>query len=377
MMRVQTTEDALAVMKKKEEKASLSVAESMSKLSGRINTMDKTISELVFQIGFNQQSLKNASNDIELMTAKLDGVKDELKLFSLQMEEAEGGDTEEADNEEKEKVDHHMNILLRIEQLETSQSKLRGELERELKKDTHAKLQDLSARFSKSTETITKHSAHLQGMDSEQKNHTGRLRTVERHIQDMDIREDVLGERMGACESKIPILADQQKDSTIKLGATVRELDKTRALQVQLTGDLKDTTSSLQKLTGTVGTTLAEVGAVSSRCEVAHEFLDGLSKGIQDTHRHAMAGTSGMLPPMAVAPNLQLPGVPTNSGAISARWTPERGTLASQRVILNQLQGGSISQASTRYPHSTFGASSFSASPTLFPAGSIPQAAAE
>merc|ERR1712196_413709 len=99
-MRIQTTDDALAALKKKEEKASLSAAESISKLSGRINTIDKTMSELVYQIGLNQQSLKNASNDIELMTQKLEGVKDELKLFSLQMQEAEGGDTEEADNEE-------------------------------------------------------------------------------------------------------------------------------------------------------------------------------------------------------------------------------------------------------------------------------------
>lgn len=152
-----------------------------------------------------------------------------------------------------------------------------------------------------------------------------------------------------------------QKDATIKLGMATHELDRTRALQVQMNGDLKDTSAGLQKLTGTVGATLVEVGQVSSRLEVAHEYLDGLSRGVQDTHRHAMAGTSGMLPPKAPQ-TWELPGIPTSAAPISARWTPERGAMTAQRVLLNQLQGN-VSQASTRRPQSSLGTAAASPTP--------------
>jgi hypothetical protein len=201
----------------------------------------------------------------------------------------------------------------------------------------------------------------LKAIDNEQKFHKGRLRGMELHAKDMEVVGQVLGERAEANDFKIVALANVQRDTTIKLGMATNELNNSRALQVEMGSELRDATAGLEKLTGTVGATLTEIGQISSRVEVAHEYLDGLSHGVQDTHRHAMAGTSGHLPPKAPQ-TWQLPDIPTGVAPPSAQWTPERGAMTAQRILLNQLQSN-VSQASTRRPQSSLGSAAGSPTP--------------
>merc|ERR1719181_2312292 len=76
------------------------------------------------------------------------------------------------------------------------------------------------------------------------------------------------------------------------------ELEQGKSRQDQLRNDLGQASMALEGLSNDFASTSAHLGHVANRVNLAHEYFDGLGKGMQDMHRHALGGTGtgGMLP---------------------------------------------------------------------------------
>merc|ERR1712216_372307 len=117
-------------------------------------------------------------------------------------------------------------------------------------------------------------------------------------VQRLEDQEERLGQRVDSTDAAIGSLGAFREDAAVRIDMHALELERGKTRQDQLRSDLGQANVDLEGLSSEVATASAHLGHVADRVNLAHEYFDGMGKGLQDIHRHAVAGagTGGMLP---------------------------------------------------------------------------------
>lgn len=136
---------------------------------------------------------------------------------------------------------------------------------------------------------------HLQGLEE-------RVAGLSECARDLTQRAETSEERLGVCESS-------QREAAAAVQVQRLELERAHKRQQQLSTSLGGATANIRLVNDHVRLVGQDVARQAAKVDVAHEYIDGLGHGLQDTHRCVMTGQEGLLAP--------------KSGSLTARGLPK------------------------------------------------------
>jgi chromosome segregation ATPase len=121
---------------------------------------------------------------------------------------------------------------------------------------------------------------------------------------------DALRKNSDKLEAETRSLQSSLRDTSDQVEFQKHELGKTNLLLATTRQDLEDTNLNLSEM-GKVCTEIqGAMTKIGNRLELAHDYVSGLSKGLQDTHKRVSSGLDGMIPPRTMAREKKLPEIP-------------------------------------------------------------------
>jgi len=188
-------------------------------------------------------------------------------------------------------------LAKRLQSLEEAVAKVSGDLATELEKDLFRRVLEVARSVAQHEADIEKNRQFLQNMEAVQRSFGEHLKRHENRSLDLEVKEEKLRLRADMLDAHFCGLANTTKEAAVKLDTHALEMERARARQQQLDCELGAANSTLQALSSEVGSTHRDVAYVTSRLDLAHDYIDGIGKGLKDTHRHVLGGTGGMLAP--------------------------------------------------------------------------------
>lgn len=315
---MQNSEDAHERTKQlsnKLESQKVEITNAVKALNDRAFDVEKHTSELQEQVDFLADTNYRLDGEITTVKKSLGIIEQNLEA-SAKVEE-ENVEEEAAQRQEAQK--QAQSVASRLATMTANLSECTKLLSAETEKNTKSReaVQQLSQQVSKTTTITGKNVEEINSLGGLQRRTDELVQVLEDRTKQLEERGAELAERTESAETHLTLLQAARDDVTMKIDVQALELDRGRKRHEQLRSDLVDANSALQGLNGDFVKTSAHLGHISERVSVAHEYFDGLGKGIQDTHRHAIDGTGGMLPP--TPRSRTLPGI-AGRGAQKSAW---------------------------------------------------------
>jgi len=214
-----------------------------------------------------------------------------------------------------------------------------------------ADVQELKVIVNAHAEAVARHAQRITGIEGEQiklSGHVGDMECKSRTIEDM---AELLTKRTDMLETDLNGISATQNKSNEQLSMAWEVLNKTLSAQDKIQVELSTTTKSLVGTSACLGELTVTVDEVNARLDTAHEFVEGLNKGLQDTHRHVMTGTAGMLAP-EVPQTSPLPCVPPAQPALGRR---SQRPFSARPFTAHRLKRNDMHCDISRRPHSSAG----------------------
>jgi len=199
-----------------------------------------------------------------------------------------------------------------VSKLEDEVGELQNKVGAEAEKGSnlHSQVQSLSATTDKNIYDINKNGNDVKRMDRITEGHRDRLSTVESRAGELETATQKLRDRSDRSENNIQMLTLTQNDHVEKLELHKSKLDDGHYKAEQTIKELELTKTSVRNLHTVLGATNQTVSKHANRLDLAHEYITGLGKGVQETHRRVLSGHEGMLQPKGEL-NRTLPTIPT------------------------------------------------------------------
>eukprot|EP00931_Biecheleriopsis_adriatica_P094851 TRINITY_DN68472_c0_g1_i1.p1 TRINITY_DN68472_c0_g1~~TRINITY_DN68472_c0_g1_i1.p1 ORF type:complete len:581 (-),score=122.25 TRINITY_DN68472_c0_g1_i1:20-1762(-) len=172
-------------------------------------------------------------------------------------------------------------------------------------------VQGISGIVDGNSSSIERHAASLEDLQQKLTSLGGQVTKVQTNLGEQGKLQDLLKEQMDVTDSGIRNLSVSRKAIEAKVGeqeTLLRQVDN-RVWQTEK--DLEGTRSNVESLAVQLGDVDVEMMNMSRRLDVAHGFLQGLGKGIQDTHQQVQ-GAGGLLQQYKEKRPRNLPGLPAS-----------------------------------------------------------------
>lgn len=141
-----------------------------------------------------------------------------------------------------------------------------------------------------------------------------RVDGAEHKIADLEEKKDLLRQDVKSAEVQIKTLRFDQQTSATAIEEHGRELEKANSRVYGCEKGLENADKGIKQLTSDITSINDKMSRTSNHLNLAHEYLNGMTKGIADAQKHVSSGMDGMLP--MKEQQLSLPGLP---GAIPRR----------------------------------------------------------
>jgi chromosome segregation ATPase len=112
------------------------------------------------------------------------------------------------------------------------------------------------------------------------------------------------------CESDGRDLVLNLKELTSQVELEKNEHKKTVASVDNAHADVGSTSEEIKLMSKDISDIQGALSKIAMRLELAHEYVQGLGKGFQDTHKRVTAGLDGMVAPKTVSNRKMLPEIP-------------------------------------------------------------------
>eukprot|EP00927_Polykrikos_kofoidii_P061174 TRINITY_DN56040_c0_g1_i1.p1 TRINITY_DN56040_c0_g1~~TRINITY_DN56040_c0_g1_i1.p1 ORF type:complete len:518 (+),score=49.65 TRINITY_DN56040_c0_g1_i1:54-1556(+) len=146
-------------------------------------------------------------------------------------------------------------------------------------------------------EELRRKCADIQRIDEQLPSHANRLTVVEDRGGKLHAEHQSARERVDTLEVRLDKLTETHASTVTQVDSHGFELHQQRACQIRLGESIDEANLRANRLTADIDATNGIVAKVSARSELAHEYVQGLSKGFQDTHKRLVAGHDAMLSP--------------------------------------------------------------------------------
>jgi chromosome segregation ATPase len=110
------------------------------------------------------------------------------------------------------------------------------------------------------------------------------LQNVSSRTKQLEVDKQRLDERTTTNETAMVALNTFQENAKTKIDSHERELDRGKQRQDYIQDGLGKANNALYVVSTSLEKTTAELGTVSDRVELAHEYFDGLGEGLHDVH---------------------------------------------------------------------------------------------
>eukprot|EP00930_Biecheleria_cincta_P047672 TRINITY_DN33099_c0_g1_i1.p1 TRINITY_DN33099_c0_g1~~TRINITY_DN33099_c0_g1_i1.p1 ORF type:complete len:543 (-),score=118.10 TRINITY_DN33099_c0_g1_i1:105-1628(-) len=159
-----------------------------------------------------------------------------------------------------------------------------------LKDDLSGKVTDLGKKIPKLTERV-------ETAEDSIKEHAVKITTMNRSISDLEKHQDELTQKTHTQASTIKEM--QQTDEMLRLRSQQHQddLDKDKQGISKAQAELEAHGNKLDDIVATLNGTNGTVTKIGTQVSLAHEYLQGLKLGFQDTNRKVQVGENGMLSP--------------------------------------------------------------------------------
>jgi chromosome segregation ATPase len=133
-------------------------------------------------------------------------------------------------------------------------------------------------------------------------------------------------EHVDAIEQEMSCFTAWQKETAETLVDHASRLDQGRSGIQQAHNLLDINNTSISSLKRDVGAAHEALSTLTVRLDICYKYFQGLGKGLQDTHRHVLAGEGGMLPPKSDF-GMALPVLPRTPRTVPPASPRRRGPL--------------------------------------------------
>jgi len=241
----------------------------------------------------------------------------ELKLDSLQ-QEAQNAMTEEAKKA--------TTVLERLSASENILVELKAFVGKLLENNILGAVKELHLGMERHNNTIGQHSTAVRSLGASQNVQGERLQNLETRAGNSDSAQMDLTKRTDLVQENLRELFSSHKNADHRIDNHHVELEKMEVLTTTTRHALGQTNAVVQNLQGDLGSAKGGLAQTAMRLELAHEYLHGMTKGMQETHKLSLAGKDGMLSPKNGSsrtrplPMLAMAGRPSSArGKISPR----------------------------------------------------------
>jgi len=251
----------------------------------------------------------------ERLTTSETGLNRVIHEFSSMEANLHGEDSKENKEEEGENKKGHS----ALERFGKRLGKMRDELttlSQQLHDRAMGELQNVVATVENNAMS-TEHNASaiesLEGKLNELRQHLDRETAA---VAEQGRHQVALGGRTDAAEADLERLCSDQQATSAMLDVRRIEIEEMRAAYQTTHGQVQVLTGDVNGLSSQLG---EEMSSMARRLDLAHDFLQGFGKGLQDTHQQVLDGKSGMLPYKEVLRPKLLPALPQSPVPLSAR----------------------------------------------------------
>lgn len=169
--------------------------------------------------------------------------------------------------------------------------------EAEKSSNLYTQVQNLSATTDKNIFDINKNTNDAKRLDRTAEEHREKIVNVELRASELETGTQKLRDRADRAENNIGLLTITQNDHGEKLESHRAALEEGSTTQEQTNKELELTKSNVRSLHTVLGATNQTISKHANRLDLAHEYISGFGKGVQETHRRVQSGQEGMLPP--------------------------------------------------------------------------------
>lgn len=172
-----------------------------------------------------------------------------------------------------------------------------------------AQIKDVQDQATRTGSEIEKNNANLDSLAKQVKTHEDRLFRHEDRILAHDAGITRLQKQANQAQADIQHLQNLERELSNQIQMQATEIKKTNMHATKTDEDLESTNRELSDLRDDLQIASTNIEKTSSRMELAHEYLNGLAKGFQDTHKRVTIGADGMVQPKHVQRKM-LPEIP-------------------------------------------------------------------
>mmetsp|Transcript_31620 Transcript_31620/g.73767 ORF Transcript_31620/g.73767 Transcript_31620/m.73767 type:complete len:556 (-) Transcript_31620:107-1774(-) len=185
----------------------------------------------------------------------------------------------------------------RVYNVETELLDLGRRLAIEVAKNPLSLAQDLAQHLNVTAAAVERQRDEMTGLDERQRHHNVQLRCLDMRTRDLAKEDQMLGAWVDVADVHLNSVVKAQQASEVVVEAHGRALERVSGLQKSANAGIHQANLNIKNLHGTVGAQNDTIAKLSARLELAHEYVDGVGKGLQDTHQQVLTGTGGMLAP--------------------------------------------------------------------------------
>jgi len=227
--------------------------------------------------------VRSTNGDVQMIRDTLEHVNGQLKA----MEELQRSHQESNHNLRK-----TMDLLNKTD---NTLEKL-GDAFVEEKQRSGSLMQDLKSK-------VDTHSESISGLNKLQHRQGDLLKDTVWRTDKLQRDAKRLQEQEDGTEAELQNLAAFHKATTNKLELHVQEQTK---MQMDMQQMGKDMDNNLLQMKGDLGNTGVNLAKLGARFEACNSNLQGVGKGLQDVHRHIVAGENGLLAPKSARNNMSM-----------------------------------------------------------------------
>lgn len=199
----------------------------------------------------------------------------------------------------------------RLNTAEDTLHQLQSDLARQISAGLPSRVDDLDKQVRKALDATEKHAESIGRTEEALKADKDRLMRVDQEVQGVTLKANHLDERAVLVEGKVDELVRSERDHRRKLEQHKDEMESLGERQQELRSSAKKIVAAVQDVQGDVDQIKDKVGEHAAALELAHEYIQGVGRGFQDTHRQVLSGGNGMLPPASAREPRMLPSLPT------------------------------------------------------------------
>lgn len=259
-------------------------------------TACKTSSSALFDL---EEKAKLTSKALGEMTEQVVEFKEELQHLEEEnklQDEALLKNEQQDEKARAEDAKKQMTVLDRMKEMESGFAKLKQMLDKEVERDMPGAVRDLTVIVDQHSGSITQHAAAFRSLEVSQSRWQEQLQNMEIRNSECETVQADLVKRADLARVDISELLSSSKSTEGRIETQHAELEKVQALTLTTRHALGQTNAAVQHLHGDLGTAKGGLANTAMRLDLAHEYITGVSRGLQETHKLGESGQDGVLP---------------------------------------------------------------------------------